>query len=315
MSTLTKNQHYVWCNYLREWTDKKGHIACYMLKERNSFCTKPENIAVERFFYELTDLNEIEQEWIDRLIERASNPEVRQMHRETVGLFQNIFKMQSWLDLQQDLADTARQSLQAKLDVMRKTLGERWHTGIENLAFPLLEKLKNSDVDFYNHEQDRINFIHYISQQFFRTPKLRVLQIRENHPYFDKGLDLDRTWFLESQIFATNVSAGIFLERNMYKFKFLTNETETSFITGDQPVISLGEDGIGFRLYYPLKPTLALIFEKDAIAPLKTETKAMSLQVNYYNSQMLKFSYNQIYGLNKEHLQAVADLPKDVLAG
>lgn len=315
MSTLTKNQHYVWRNYLKEWVDRKGNLFCYIQDERRIFPTRPTNIAVERYFYKVEELSALDLSWINSIIDRASQPEARAFHRETVEIFQYVFKLRARLAAQEHLTDEVRAALMHELDIMEKTLGERWHTGIENNAQGMLANLKQCDPRFYEDDTKRTHFIFFLAQQFFRTPKIRELQLRKGNPYFDQGLDLDRTWFIESQIYAMNISTGIYLEKDHYKFKFLENPTDIEFVTGDQPVVSLGPDVNGMHFFYPLGPKLALIFEKDLTVPLGTRRSVSTFEVEFYNNKMYQQSYNQLYGNDGTYLEVISAMPKDVLMG
>ena len=61
MSNIKKKQHYVWKNYLRPWTEN-NKIWC--LRQGEKFCTSPDNIALQRFFYQAEPLNLNELEYI-----------------------------------------------------------------------------------------------------------------------------------------------------------------------------------------------------------------------------------------------------------
>jgi hypothetical protein len=124
----------------------------------------------------------------------------------------------------------------------------------------------------------------YATHQFFRTPKLREIVSQLDNPI--PGLDLNRTWLIESHIFATNLGARIYVER--YKFTFLNNQTSVPFITGDQPVINLNtHEDKELKLYYPLTPSVALIFAKDKAASCKTVRQPSSIEVNSTTSKCI----------------------------
>lgn len=314
MSTLTRNQHYVWRNYLKAWTDKKGNLFCHFQKDNNIICTTPKNVGVERFLYKLEKLSDFDLMHINNLIDRSTIPEQREFHRDTLDVFQMASVMRSQLAQWQNVSPQKREFLDKKLDEMEKTLGERWHTGVENAASGILEKLKLRDPSFYASDLERMHFVNYLTQQFFRTPKLKNLQMRMENPYKDQGLNLDRTWFIESQIYALNISAVIILEKDLHKFKFIINETDIPFITCDQPVTSLGSTEKSLQFYYPLKPDLAVIFGRDPSADFKTEINATKMQVEFYNNHAYKFSDNQVYSNNRDYLSEIVKIPKDVLS-
>jgi hypothetical protein len=91
--------------------------------------------------------------------------------------------------------------------------------------------------DFLSNPESATEFIHFITHQFFRTPMIRDINASLENKIPD--LDLNRTWLIESHIYATNVGAGIFIERDAYQFIFLENNTAVPFITSDRLVINL----------------------------------------------------------------------------
>jgi hypothetical protein len=169
------------------------------------------------------------------------------------------------------------------------------------------------DCGFYLNDEKSLEFINFATHQFFRTPKLREIVSQLDNPI--PGLDLNRTWLIESHIFATNLGARIYVERNTYKFTFLNNQTSVPFITGDQPVINLNtHEDKELKLYYPLTPSVALIFAKDKAASCKTVRQPSSIEVEFYNQQMYSNSVDQIYSNDRGYLEKLATSPKNLLA-
>ncbi|GJD31515.1 hypothetical protein PMNALOAF_2774 [Methylobacterium adhaesivum] len=277
------------------------------------FPVKSANIAAERFFYQLAELNDAEIEWVNLLIDRASNEQLRDFHRETLNTFQLVYRLRNRIQNASELSKEGFEMMSKELDIAEKMHGERWHGFIENMAQVSLEELKKCSADFYNDKVEGNHFIHFISQQFFRTPKLRAMQIRKYHPMWHRGLDLDKTWFIESQIFAMNMCVGILISKDLYKFKFLHNANKVPFLTSDQPVISLGADNEGMRLYYPLKPNLAGLFEKDTNAALKSEKNIGVMELEFYNNKIYQQSYNQLYCNSADYLKEIISIPKNVI--
>ena len=96
MTTLKKKQHYVWRRYLRSWTNK-GKIYCYRQTERKLFGSGTDSIANEMFFYALEQLSEVDLNYIETLIARATSPGLRELHQGTVNMFQSIFVLENQL--------------------------------------------------------------------------------------------------------------------------------------------------------------------------------------------------------------------------
>ena len=116
------------------------------------------------------------------------------------------------------------------------------------------------------------------------------------------GIDLTKTWDIISPMLATNLGAGLYLERKARKLILVRNTTGTEFITGDQPTINLvGETGKPVETvvtYYPVSPFLALILTAtDGSSPFPPEGLTIDWASGLFpNARMAKASHRQIFG-------------------
>src|SRR5208337_1592229 len=143
-----------------------------------------------------------------------------------------------------------------------------------------------------------------------RRPERRPLRPREHRENSPRSMNFARGSY------ATNIGAGIFVERSDYRFACLENKTEKPFITGDQSVINLNtEKDKELRLYMPLSPSLAIIFTRDVSIPnTKIVKAASSIEVEYYNQMIYRNSADQIYSNNRNYLTEVSKSAKNILA-
>ena len=215
--------------------------------------------------------------------------------------------------LQDRISDTAlppgvRQKLTRNLKDIEKTLGESFHTLYENHVIRIIAELRNADCSFFHDSISALKFTNFLAHQFFRTPKLRNLNASLPNPI--EGLNLNRTWLIESHIYATNVGAIMFAEKQDYKFQFLKKASHVPFVTSDQPVINLNtHHDKSLRLYYPLTPELAVIFYKDAEATEKIIQACSSIEAEHLNEQMALKSVDQIYASDREYLLTLSRSP------
>jgi len=228
-------------------------------------------------------------------------------------MFQLTFTLRDRL-AELPISDVGREALERQLEEIDKTLGERFHSYIENSMVGILYKLQNCDCSFFKDQEKALVFVNFIAHQYFRTPMLRNVVARIEHEI--PNLDLNRIWLIESHIYATNIGAGIFVERSDYRFACLENKTEKPFITGDQSVINLNtEKDKELRLYMPLSPSLAIIFTRDVSIPnTKIVKAASSIEVEYYNQMIYRNSADQIYSNNRNYLTEVSKSAKNILA-
>lgn len=300
MSTLVKKQHYVWQRYLKPWV-RDGKIYCLRRKDDKIFGTSTAAVASETFFYRVSRLTTEDTRYIELLIARNSFTLMRDHHRSTLQMFQLPFKLK---DLMADanLTPQARAKLNFEMEKSEKTIGEHWHASIENRAADLTDELKQSRCDFFGDSAKALRFCHYIGHQLFRTPKLKALTASMDNPF--PNLDLKRTWFIESNIYADNISASIFVERESHKFEFLHNYSMSNFITGDQPVVNINDHTqVDLKLFYPLGPNLGIVLHKDDQKPQGQIRKIDADEANALNRVVQERSFDQIYSTSKAQLQ------------
>lgn len=311
MSTRPTNQHYVWQYYLRAWgTPKK--IWCKRAGEDRPFLTIPRNVGSQRFFYEFHELTKHDLAYLEQVILQATDERLRELNRGWIRDFQRSFAIRR--EMKDRKVDPAfRQRLDAELRTIEKTLGERFHGATEQRAIPILDALRQGNSDFYKETEGWVTFIEFITHQYFRTSKLynAIMSIQNPLPH-----DTKRTWPIEAFIYATNVGASLAGQRSQYRILFLSNQTRVPFITGDQPIINLRKiDDNDLDLFYPLKPSLALIYTANPERYGASHASIGLPQVERYNYLIFSYSDTQIYGNNADYLMELTKLPKNIGRG
>lgn len=206
------------------------------------------------------------------------------MNRGWISYLQRTFAIRRQLE-HADINPALRPQLETALRAVEKTLGEQFHTATENRAIPLLNALRTEDASFYADVDTCMTFIQFIVFQYFRTAKLRneMLAIKNPLPH-----DIEQTWPIEALIYATNVGASLFQQRNLYDIVFLRNTSIIPFITADQPIINLnGIEDEHLALYYPITPTLAVIYTADRMRYTAVRYTISTIEVENYNFEIL----------------------------
>ena len=309
MSDITINQHYVWQHYLRAWTNSKK-LWCKRVDNPEPFNTSPRNIGAQRFFYEFQQLSWGDITYLKALISRASSPRLRELNQGWIDSAQMSFEVRRKLN-SIDIKPQHREELEKDLRKIEKTLGESLHGATEELAIPILAKLREEDAAFYQNVETRNDFINFISHQYFRTAKMRniITAIRNPLPH-----DIARTWPIEAFIYATNLASSLVGEGRKRRIIFLRNASAVPFITGDQPVINLlGANEEEVDLYYPLKSDLAIIFTANQLSFPSDHIDIGAIEVESYNHRIYAMSDSQIYGDDPAYLKVLAKLPKENL--
>jgi hypothetical protein len=305
VSNTTKNQHYVWQHYLRAWA-VNGQIYCLRQRDKKVFPTNPKNVGSERYFYRTHELSELDARYIDNLIER-SDEKLREINRGFVKMFQAAFVYRK-LIANAAQAAPERAEAQRHLDEMEKTLGERYHFGIEDRAKPFLDALRRREAEFYTDSRKASQFLYFLANQYFRTAKMR--NAIGTLPQL-LGRNFERTWPIESHIYASNVGLSLYAQRSDYRINFLENATAIPFIAGDQPVINLNDaSNAELRLYYPVSPSTAVLLSSDPKDTLNPRREVSVLEVETLNFRLFGKPDDQVYCNHPEYLEALKVLDK-----
>ncbi len=287
-----KRQHHVWKTYLRAWA-VDGQVVCLM--DHGPFRTDPINLAVEREFYKLAKLDAADEKLIRWLVIGAATHPSAKAHHE--WFLRMLTIPMRFVEANKHLIINLEEAERA-LDTYRCNVLEDIHFNVEDKFMPLLDMVYREDISFYDDDDRVINFLHFICMQHMRTKGIKAVTIASLKK--KNGIDLTKTWDIISPMLATNLGAGLYLERKARKLILVRNTTGTEFITGDQPTINLvGETGKPVETvvtYYPVSPFLALILTAtDGSSPFPPEGLTID-QVAYFNARMAKASHRQIFG-------------------
>jgi Protein of unknown function (DUF4238) len=155
MAHLTNN-HYVWKHYLEAWAAPK--FFCYRLSERKLFGSQPKVVANERDFYRTQRLSDADLRYLESLIERAPLESTRESNRGFVRMFQTTFALRDFID-RTDLPPDQREKVASELSEIERTMGEKYHSGLEDDGIGYLDELKSGSSSFYENDEDCAKFI------------------------------------------------------------------------------------------------------------------------------------------------------------
>ncbi len=307
-----KNQHYVWQHYLNAWA-AEGTFFCYRQKDKKLFLTQPKVVASQSYFYETQRLTDADKKFLEDFISKATDERLRELNRDYVKLTQLSFELRAQLE-NANLPPKVRAALEEQLRWAERNLGERYHAGMENKCQDILDSLRSESDIFYHDDVRCVDFLHYLSLQYFRTAKMR--EGLRNIPSYVPEHDPRRTAAVLNHIHATNVGAGLYRERKTYRIVFLRNGTAIPFIAGDQPVINMLDPKAtdDLELYYPLAPRLAMVLTKDAAKFPDRTRNVTRFEVERYNYAIYSKSEDQIYSNDESYLRSLVVMQKDVLA-
>lgn len=127
-------------------------------------------------------------------------------------MFQRVFAIKRALG-NRGAGTPERVKLDQAFNELAKSLGESYHTAVESRAKPLLAQLRAQDATFYAKTESAMEFIIFLSHQYFRTANMRNRMYRLRLPRLIAH-NPERTWPIESNIYATksvphNSSSGV----------------------------------------------------------------------------------------------------------
>lgn len=242
---ITKRQHYISVSHQLAWANSENKILVQRDKTKKPFYTSPTNIFVEKYFYELKPISKLEKNIILSMIAQPYREELicncnefDTYNKENVIQMYNIIQTKSYPDpflrfldkliffsfymnnLQQDHPNKFIKEL--------KQTGEDYHTWIENLGAPFLNKVRTCQVDkITSIECER--FILYIS-----TQSIRILDIKKE--VFNSSssniseISIENIWPIFHIVLGMNVHISMQIHGS--EITILTNKSNLGFITG-----------------------------------------------------------------------------------
>jgi hypothetical protein len=307
-----KNQHYVFQAYLKPWSHK-GQIWC--LRSGEIFSPNLKGVACERFFYRTYPLTDEEREFVSKtMIEVEGTPELL---RDTLHTFLDVYCLGHKVKASLKSSARTREHEQA-LDVLIEKGAEDWLAGIEDDFLPYLEQMREGKTEFYNDLKSAGVFIFGLCVQSVRTKQVREASLRVMGPEI-RGRNTLHMMSVIAHLMAIRISHSLFRDRKSFKVEIIETESDTPFITTDQPVINLHGDADPapppperLEFFYPLSPKRAMVFlEKGTSIPLRIG----GIAVNNYNVIMAERSHEQILSNSKEYLESFAKIIGGVGSG
>jgi hypothetical protein len=300
-----RRQHYVWRYYLGPWTVDNQ---LYCLRDNKIFRTIPMNIAQTRDFYRLKELTADDIVHIEEFIKRGPEHLIPE-HSNMVVIFNLLFNYLR----NEGLSVSGDSEVERKIDVLVNNFQEDVHTRIENSGAEYVNMLRNKDLSFFKSKADAMRFMNFLCVQYMRTEKIKTYSIKATAHY--ETINTERIWNILSHITAMNISWSILCEFHTWTPVLLENETDTPFLTGDQPVINTRGTGTGLaeqvfdlEFYYPITPKIALLISQNPIYHTKKPARLTQEKVDEYNRHIVLGSHTQIFSSTEESLARIKNI-------
>lgn len=284
----TRRQHYVWRHYLKPWA-QDDKIWC----QRNGkiFNTGLMNIGQERDFYATNIISQEEANYILEQSKLRHKGDLVSVNKEFVSFYKSVADLRSQPNR---TAEVSALLIEFEEDMMGL---------IEAQGLAYLPMLRRGDASFFQTDEHRAGFAHFLMIQFVRTKRMRDTVVNAlRTPLARHGLNIENIWPVEKYVDARHMALSVYASKE-YKISFMHNPTPTELITSDQPVFNihavsaLGQIPADVELYYPVMPKLAIVLSKKSHEKTLTQNDVREL-----NSWVKKMSHEQIYSASQDSL-------------
>lgn len=329
---IKHKHHYVFQAYLDHWA-KNDQIWC--CRKNKVFLTNTLNIAQERDFYRIKDLN-VDEEKIISIFLYNQPKETRETVMNHIKLMRKPIKWKTAIDLFRETLEkkyyqdknmpfelsNTLEDFQKFADSTVNDLVEDIYSQDEGKAMVFFNQIMNEDLSFFynlSSEQEdsfcdsKQRFIHFLCSQHFRTKSARDRWVKgmENNYNIELfkryGIDVTKIrpdhlayyvfWYIESHV------TDMLYQQNAH-LTLLVNNTIEPFITSDQPIInmkanykSVADAPDELIFYYPISPHYAVLLNDK-------NTENMMLvsneDVDRYNTMIMNSAYEIIFANDRK---------------
>lgn len=256
------------------------------------------NIAQERDFYRLRDMNDADLALVqEMLIGPMNRPEMRELASYLLAVFDQARQIkQAYEELGIDASE--------ELEALYLEAEEQFHGTIEQGAVPLLDRLLHAKSFVIEDELEYQRFVHFVMTQYFRTRRMRENLRRGLGASFAR---IETSMGAIRHIMAMASSLTLVGTRDSMRPQLLINRSEIPLITGDQPAINThavyqddNQAVAEMELYYPISPSRAVLFSESN----QFESREFGAEAaREFNRMMALSAEHQIFGAKMSDLE------------
>lgn len=231
---LKRENHYVWANYLRNWSLNNSDV-WYTTKKCKIAYDSVKAITKERDLYRYQYITEQHLDLI-LFLSKQSPEELQKHHKLYLEPFLQLQAAES-LYIQSGKID---EQVLAYIEAFKSNTIENLHTAHEKNVDTILKSLQKYDLAVLDNIQNMCKFMIYWGHQIARTKPFRD-KIIAAQPSQELQKIYKESWWFISYILGMNIGKSFFETRKIDKHCLLINETDEDFITSDHPIINVHE--------------------------------------------------------------------------
>lgn len=318
---LKRENHYVWANYLKNWSANNSDV-WYTTKKLKNACDSVKAIVKERNLYQARYISDEHVRFILE-VSAQSPKDLQKIHHsflEPFLIIQNIEKLYQ-------SSVTENKQLKMYIEAFKSNTLENIHTAIENNMHKILEELQKKNLKILDERENIIKFMNFFGHQISRTAPFRnKILASQTDPTIQKICK--ESWWVISYIFGVNIGKSFFETRHIDHHCLLINESDEDFITLDHPIINvhpkINENDLNAPsseeadFFYPISPRIAYMINKsdlfqNGISHVSIDfVKAMNRKLAFYADQyIIATTENQLKsykGLVGQRLKVVKEI-------
>ncbi|HCE2119136.1 TPA: DUF4238 domain-containing protein [Vibrio parahaemolyticus] len=314
-----KNHHHVWANYMRRWALDNKNVF-YTTKNNKHIIREDsvKNIAVERHFYRVQPLT---REHVE-VIKGWSSKSPKDLHELHMSYLSDFLKMQ-YMESVYNQSGIKDEIAEKMIEAWKCNGIENYHTAHEDEVQDTLKALANRDLTVLDDDDNMIHFMQFFGHQIARTKNFKdtidASQGLSRHG-LDKAIEeqvqymaklTQECWWFISYMFGMSIGRSLYLDRKDDFHCLLINETDTPFITSDQPIVNVHQaltdeikppEDRECDFYYPISPSVAYMVNKSNRFPRGKVQVSVDI-VEEMNTKLAKKANFHIIGDSEESLK------------
>lgn len=307
-----KNHHYVWADYMTRWSNGDKNV-WHTTKTNKIRLDSVKSFSKEEYFYKVEPLS---PEHV-QAIKLWSSLSPEDLHKQHMSYLSDYLRIQQLESIYRK-SKVRDKEIERAFHAMKCNGIENYHASHEGEVKEVIDRLSQGDMEALQEKGNMINFIMFFGHQISRTKAFKesistisTLDIAQ-HGLGEKISKLTKEcWWFISYMFGMSIGRSLYLDRNNDTHCLLINNTKTSFITSDQPIINvhpgLSDDEIAppdsdeCDFYYPISPTSAYMINKSGRFP-KGKTSISEEVACEMNIKMAKKARIHIIGDSRDSL-------------
>jgi hypothetical protein len=317
---IKRNHHYVWSHYLRRWAVNNNVF--YISKSGKVSNDSIKGLAKETDFYKISPLNSEDIEYIRKF--SSQSPEfLQEIHESHLEHFIKLSSITNAISK----SNIYSEELESIDNAIKHNSLENLHSIFEDTAVNVINELSKGNVSVLSTSANMIPFCSYIGHQISRTQALKeqslkavkagMLRINASPKYVAL---FEKNWWFLNFIFGLNIGMSLYESKERDKHVFIINNTDTPFITSDNPIINVHKSVAGLAdleapteadFFIPLSPKYAYMINNssdyDHLGALITTEEVNELnKAIYYKSYKTVFaSEDQVLSELKAYNKAI----------